>query len=516
MDQNSSPHSGGLGSGPGSGHGSGLGPQSRQTERWIEAKIGPDLIRGETALDHRKLRRFYEAHFAGMLGFRRQPIEAIRSWQFRRIQQIVRHAFDTVPLYREKYRAAGFAPDDLRSWREFEQLPYLTKDELIAAWPDGSVSSGHNTEFMTTSSGSSGRFVYLAVSENGVHYENLQMARQNIFQSGGRLGAADATLFIITCPWWFTSTDGLFPQNFLSTRTPVETAFRLIGEQRPAAISLYPSYLRELARVCTGLADSSLADSSLADSSLAGSSLADCGVKLIITHSEGSTRAERDALAKALGVPIRDEYSSEELIRMALECEFGAYHVEEDACFVEIVDPEHGRRCEPGVMGEVVGTNLVNEATPLIRYRQGDFASAQASAAPCRCGCSFGIISHPMGRMQDSFVTRSGAIVPAGTIMDDAYNWVLESRIPVNGVQYQIVQTALDKVCVYLVPAAGRTELIDRECRQTIVRRLNRLLGDGIDISVRIVEAIPFARGAKTKAAISLVGRDEQTSCHGP
>jgi hypothetical protein len=93
---------------------------------------------------------------------------------------------------------------------------------------------------------------------------------------------------------------------------------------------------------------------------------------------------------------------------------------------------------------------------------------------------------------------------------------VLESRIPVNGVQYQIVQTALDKVCVYLVPAAGRTELIDGECRQTIVRRLNRLLGDGIDISVQIVEAIPFARGAKTKAAISLVGRDEQTSCHGP
>lgn len=425
-----------------------------------------------------------------MLAFRDQSIEDIRSWQFRRIQEIVAHAYDTVALYREKYRAAGFAPGDLRSWKDFDNLPFLTKDELIAAWPDDSVSSKHDTEFMTTSSGSSGRFVYLAVSANGVHFENLQMGRQNIFQSAGLLGPSDATVFIITCPWWFTSTDGLFPQIFLSTRTPVEQTCRLIREQRPSVISLYPSYLRELARADPGLAE--------------------CGVKLVITHSEASTKAERQALSQSLGVPIRDEYSSEELIRIALECPFGAYHLEEDACFVEIVDPDTGRRCAPEVMGEVVGTNLVNEATPLIRYRQGDFASALPHPAPCACGCTFGRISHPMGRLLDSFVTRAGTIVPAGAIIDDAYNWVLESRIPVNGVQYQIVQTSLDKVCVYLVPAAGGVDLTDSACRQTIVTRLHRLLGEDVEIEVQNVAAIPFARGAKTKAALSLINRDPQ------
>jgi phenylacetate-CoA ligase len=468
------------------------GTHSRDSERWIEAKIGPDLVRAETASDHRKLRYVYQANFAGMLAFRGQSIENIRSWQFRRIQKLVAHAYETVPLYREKYRSAGFAPGDLLSWKNFEDLPFLTKDDLIAAWPDNSVSSEHDVEFMTTSSGSSGRFVYLAVSENGVHFENLQMARQNIFQSAGRLVPNDATLFIITCPWWFTSTDGLFPQSFLSTRTPVEQACRLIREQRPSVISLYPSYLRELARACT--------------------SLAEYGVKLIITHSEASTKAERQALSRSLGVPICDEYSSEELIRIALECPFGSYHLEEDACFAEIVDPDTGRRCEPNVMGEVVGTNLVNEATPLIRYRQGDFASALPGEPRCACGCSFGQISHPMGRMQDSFVTQSGAVVPAGTIMDDAYNWVLESRIPVNGIQYQIVQTSLDKVCVYLVPAMGRSDLIDFRARQKIVERLRRLLGDGVDVEVQNVETIPYARGAKTKAAISLVDHDQQKS----
>jgi phenylacetate-CoA ligase len=458
----------------------------------MEAKIGPDLVRHETALDHRKLRRFYDANFAGMLAFRHRSIEDIRSWQFGRIREIVAHAYHAVALYRDKYRAVGFAPDDLQSWKDFDNLPFLTKDELIAAWPDASISSKHDAEFMTMSSGSSGRFVYLAVSENGVHYENLQMARQNIVQSAGRLGPSHATLFIITCPWWFTSTDGLFPQSFLSTRTPAEQAWSLIREQRPPAISLYTSYLRELAR--------------------AGLSLADCGVKLVITHSEASTKAERQALSQSLGVPICDEYSSEELIRMALECPFGAYHVEEDACFMEIVDPDTGRRCEPGVLGEVVGTNLVNEATPFIRYRQGDFASALPESAPCPCGCTFSRISNPMGRLMDSFVTQSGTIVPAGTILDDAYNWVLESRIPVNGIQYQIVQTSLDKVCVYLVPAAGRSDLIDSACRRTIVKRLHHLLGDSVEIEVQNVVAIPYARGAKTKAALSLVNHERQKS----
>ncbi|MGY3133949.1 phenylacetate-CoA ligase [Bradyrhizobium sp. USDA 4501] len=464
------------------------GPYSRNSERWMEAKIGPDLIRAETASDHRKLRECYDADFDRMIALRQASIEAIRDWQFRRIQQIVAHAYETVPLYREKYRAVGFAPADLRGWADFERLPFLTKDDLIAGWPDNSVSSLHNVEFMTTSSGSSGRFVYLAVSENGVHFENLQMARQNIFQSSGQLGPADATLFIITCPWWFSSTDGLFPQDFLSTRTPIEQACRVIREQRPSVISLYPSYLRELARVRVNLSE--------------------CGVKLVITHSEASTRAERLDLSRALGVPICDEYSSEELIRIALECPFGSYHLEEDACFAEIIDPDTGSRCATDRIGEVVGTNLVNEATPLIRYRQGDFASALGNATRCQCGCTFGRISQPMGRIGDSFVTQSGMIVPAGTIMDDAYNWVLESRIPVNGIQYQIVQHARDRVGVYLVPAASPSSPIDRLARKKIEARMRGLLGDGVEVGVEIVAAIPYARGTKTKAAISLVDHD--------
>ncbi len=422
---------------------------------------------------------------------RQQPPEQLREYQFRKIQEMVAYAYEHVPLYQKKYSAVGFNPGDLKTWDDFHRLPLLTKDELIAAWPDSAVSDEHDMEFMTASSGSSGRFVYLAVSEEAVHFENLQMARQHEFQSEGTLGERDLTLFIITCPWWFTSTDGLYPQHFITTRTPVEEAYELIRKMRPGSLSMYASYMRRLAAL---------------EPDLRGS-----GVKLVTVHSEGSSPAERRAFAEHFGVIVRDEYSSEELIRMALECSQGEYHIEQDACYLEIIEPANGQRLPQGELGEVVGTNLVNKATPFIRYRQGDFAKLLGHA-PCACGTTFERMCAPMGRMDDSFVTPSGVVIPAGSLIDEAYNWVLEARIPVNGLQYQIVQKMLNQVDVFLVTGKHLDESLRASACQTITQRMSELLGQGVQVTTRLVDQVPHTGGRKIRAAISLLNRDSSNA----
>ena len=453
-----------------------------------EAESGPDLKRVESEEDHRKLRARFARDFAPMLAYRLKPIETIRRRQFQRIQALVDHAYATVPLYRQKYTAVGFRPGDLRSWSDFRLLPTLSKTEVIDAWPGAAVSSRHDTEFMTMSSGSSGRFVYVAVSEDAVHFENLQMARQNLVQSANRVDGRDATLFIMTCPWWFSSTGGLYPQVFMSTRTAPEAAAAAIRRDRPGVVSLYPSYLRQLAAHCGRLADH--------------------GVKLVITHSEHSSAAERAAFAEDFGCPVLDEYSSEELIRIAYQCPHRAYHVEEDACYVEILDVESQTPVTPGCVGEVVGTNLVNEATPLIRYRQGDLSSEIVGADRCECGSSFGRIAPPRGRIQDSFRLHSGRTVAAGALMDDAYNWVLESRIPARGLQYQIVQTALDRVEVHLIPGKDQELTVSDSARGVIAGRLRALLGPEIAIDVMSAREPLYRAGAKIKPVISRLCHD--------
>jgi phenylacetate-CoA ligase len=47
-----------------------------------------------------------------------------------RLQAIVRHADATVPFYRERFAAAGFAPGDLKSLADLKKLPLLAKADI--------------------------------------------------------------------------------------------------------------------------------------------------------------------------------------------------------------------------------------------------------------------------------------------------------------------------------------------------------------------------------------------------
>jgi phenylacetate-CoA ligase len=451
-----------------------------------EALIGPSLYRRENLQDHVALRSLYDAEFDALCERRAQPIDVIADRQFARIAWLVRLAFDTVGLYREKYSDAGFEPGDLRTWADFVRLPTLTKDELIAGWPDLTISSGHDTEFMTSSSGSSGRFVYLAVSEDAIRWDTLQGARQLRAQSAGLVGVRDLTVMINTCEWWYSSIDGLYPTHFLPTCMPVDEAIGELVRLRPAALAVYPSYLEEI----VAASPDALGDR----------------LRLVIVHSEASTRSRRMELAEHLGTPVLDEYSSEELTRIALECPAGRYHLEEDACYTEILSLDSDAPCDPGETGEVVGTNLLNEATPLIRYRQGDFAHLTTSLRPCACGCTFRTISAPLGRIEDSFPTPSGRLVPAAALLDEAYNWTLKARIPMNGVQYLILQSALDHVDVYLrARDASVSVSLTEPAIATIRERMRLLLGVDTSVDVHSVEELPPTVGTKTRAVVSLV-----------
>jgi phenylacetate-CoA ligase len=59
-------------------------------------------------------------------------------------------------------------------------------------------------------------------------------------------------------------------------------------------------------------------------------------------------------------------------------------HLREADLYVEVIDPESGRRLPPGTVGEIVVTTLTREAMPLVRYRTGDLG--RLMDAPCPCG----------------------------------------------------------------------------------------------------------------------------------
>lgn len=433
--------------------------------------LGRPTYRGESITDQKELIELYLKEYSQIKDFPRRSKETIREWQFQRIKELVSHAYDTVSYYHQKYKNAGFRPADLNSWEDFERIPFLTKEELIAGWPSEVIARGYDTEFTTRSSGSSGKFVTIAVDKKSVMIDTIMGCRQLEYQSSNRITPRDTTLYIYTCPWWFGSVGGLYPSTFLPTNEPIKRIAEVIKAVKPSIISLYPSYLRQLHKLLGNIRE--------------------LGTKVVIVHSEQSTKLEREKISENLGVPVLDEYSSEELTRIALECPYANYHLEEDACYIEIVNPETGRNLSEGKLGEVVGTNLLNEATPLIRYKQGDLASLVNGTPNCLCGSNFRQLYEIKGRKADCLITPKGKIIPSGTLMDLAYRWFLDLGIPIHGLQYEIIQKRSDYVEINLV----NNKAIKNEDLLSIKRQLKDIFDYETTVEILFVNNIKQRKG---------------------
>ena len=363
------------------------------------------------------------------------PVSEIRAQQLARMQQLVELAYNDIPVYRAKYQAAGFSPADLRDWDDIQKIPVITKPELVAAFPDGCVNARFNSDdlFPTRSSGSSGQTLLIRVDYDAILTDTIQGVRQFALQSGGKYRPDHLLAHVYTVPWWFDSVGGQYQTAFISNLIPPARVAQHLRYLSPKILSLYPSNLEALMPHADEFSSS---------------------LYLAVTHSEYSSRASRQEWSRRLGVPVLDEYSSEEATRIAIELPNGHYHVCEDTVHLDVLDPETLQPQTPGQSGLAVVTNLLNEAMPFIRYVQGDYVTQPADPEPCEINWSQ--IASIDGRLNDAFINRAGRKIAAGSILDATYRWMFDCNI--NLAQFEIVQRGFDLVEARFVLGTGVTD----------------------------------------------------------
>lgn len=423
------------------------------------------------------VKELMENNWTDIRNFPYQSYKKIRDWQLKRISYIVDYAYENIPLYRKKYDEIGFKKGDIKTWRDYNRLPILTKEELINGFPNEIVKNVEDFNLSTRSSGSSGKFVTIAVSQDAIYNDTIQGFRQYYLQSNNRYDPKDIVLFIYTCPWWITEVDGLYKSEFLPTTTKVEDAIKKIKEIKPKIISTYPTYLEKI--------------------SSTGIDLSEYGVDTVIVHSEQSSRPFRKKLEKELNVNIVDEYSSEEMTRIALECPYHTYHLEEDACYVEALDPKTFKKVKPGEPGILVGTNLLNLSTPIIKYNQGDLVILD-KPTKCECKNKCRTMNKIQGRLMDSVMINKNEFVPASSFMDIAYNWFLEFNIPVHGLRYQFVQYEPNELTLYLIKGYFDLDL------EIIKDSIYLLIPKKMKLKIELVDEFPKIKGEKYRPVINL------------
>ena len=207
-----------------------------------------------------------------------RPLQEIRAWQFQRLQQLVTHAYQHVPLYRELYCEAGFVPSDLRGWADFEYVPCIDKDQVIANFPDRLIADGVQRDalVLSRSSGSTGKVLDVAYDIPAL--AAFALAAGRMYEMGFKYRLWDRQVYIYPSRYPFESLLGLYPLHFIFTLETIPNILKIIRDIRPALITAYPSHIRHIA------AEMSEADRDLIQP------------RLVCVHSELSIKAERALL----------------------------------------------------------------------------------------------------------------------------------------------------------------------------------------------------------------------------
>jgi phenylacetate-CoA ligase len=433
------------------------------------------FTRRELAVNTRYIARHYAA-------FRRRPLasrESIRAYQFGELQKLVGFAYDHVPLYREKYDAAGVYPRDLRSLDDLVHFPTVSKDEVLAAYPDGALAHGLDLRrcILSKCSGSTGQVLTVVHQGDRLGIQGLAMNR--LYSLYGPYCPWHRLVYIYTSEYPARSLFGMYPMLFVPTLAPIGDITDSLRRLRPHFLACYPSHLRALA------------------TELGPEDCRQLRLRAISVSSELSTQEERDDLARLFGCGVYDEYSTEELTHVAVQCRDRTYHIFEDLVYLEILSLGSDQPLLPGENGQVVGTYLHNYAMPFIRYEQGDLAVLDESY--CSCGQTFRAIRELSGRKLDQFVLPSGRVLTSGWLLDASYSFLLDLGADIAA--FTMIQETVNDVRIEIEPGAEYIASMSEAIRT----RFLQLVSEPINIQVELVPRIKRSGGGKQHPIVSHV-----------
>ena len=246
----------------------------------------------------------------------------------------------------------------------------------------------------------------------------------------------------------------------------------------PRVFYCYPSCLRELI------------------SRNSSEKLSSLSLKYIGTHSEQTSKEERQTISSEFNCPVYDDYGATEVGPIAIQCINQHYHIISDLIHLEILDSD-GLPVPDGMEGEVVVTDLHNRAMPLIRYQTGDIAVIDCTV---KCDCRWSklpILKYIKGRKEDNFIMPNGEKVPAGLLIG-----TLVVDNPKSIVQWKIVQNSLSKVTINIVKGTEHNP----DDVNKIVTELSSLTNNQLSISLKYCEKIEDGHIHKHKVFQCLSG----------
>lgn len=409
--------------------------------------------------------------------------DAMTAYQTKQLNALLHKAFNHSPWHTERIRAAGLdtaVRAGEATLADLARLPTMNKRD-----------ARDNVERMVWRDVPGGVFKYTTGGSSG---EPL------IFYFGRARQAADAAGRLRARRWW-----GVEPgeREVYLWGAPVELnktdrikalRDRLVNQLLLNAFEMSPArmddYLEAIARwnpkVIYGYASSLALLAAHAEARGIKPRLP--ALRVVSSTGEPLFPHQRELIERVFGVPVSVEYGARDAGLMALESPGGVLLQMSETHIVEVLDDAGN----PAEEGEAVITSLVSVAQPFIRYRTGDVVRRSGKADPGGRGLE--VLDAVVGRQTDFIVAADGRIMHALAVI-----YVLRA---VAGVaQFKLIQHAIDRLEVQVVPATGWNETSG----EAVVQGLRARLGPTLQIDLRLLDAIAPEASGKHRYVVSHV-----------
>jgi phenylacetate-CoA ligase len=404
-----------------------------------------------------------------------QPLDILRVLQLKKLQAMGRHAYETVPYYRELFDRAGVKPHDIQTTGDLERIPITTRAQIRDV-PEEDILSRNVSRIgckRITTGGSSGIPLAVFLRHRDSEYNDLVWARTSL-ENGKRLGDVTAYFkFNFPSRPWFEYL-GIWRRDIISILLDTREKIDRLRKSKPDIIRGNPFELVNLARY-------------VRDEMITGIT-----PRLVFSMGSLLDQQARKLIETTFKAEVFDFYGATEFGCIAWECSaHNGYHINIDTVVLEII--KQGRPARLGEIGRIVCTNLNYRAMPFIRYDTGDMG--MVSQETCRCGRIFPLLKSLEGRADDFLRSPTG-------------EWLSPSRIVnqlklIAGVgQFRIIQERKDRLLIRLVPDKNFSDRTEHLVRQTMIG----IMGKPIRIDIQLGKSIPVDPSGKIRSLVSKVG----------
>ncbi|SCG85741.1 phenylacetate--CoA ligase family protein [Methanobacterium congolense] len=327
--------------------------------------------------------------------------EDTRELQLKRLQDVVKRAYENVPYYQKRFAEFNVGPEDIETLEDIEKLPFTTKTDLRDAYPFGmfAVPQDEIVEVHTTS-GTTGKPTVSGYTRKDLDIWGEVMARaltmtgakksdrvQNSYGYGlftGGMGAHYGGQKIGAT---------VIPISAGNTRRQLE----IMQDFETTILTCTPSYALYLAEVAEN----------------EGIDTEKLKLRAGCFGAEMWTEEMRKEIEKRLHIRAQNVYGLTEIMGpgVAMECEVqNGLHIFEDHFYPEVVNPDTLKPVPDGEKGELVLTTLTREGMPVIRFRTRDITALRRGK--CACGRSQVKMDRITGRSDDMLKVRGVIVFP--------------------------------------------------------------------------------------------------------